>query len=321
MRKQLLVVAITIFSFFSAALAADYPGRPITLIVPFAAGGPTDTLARIFAERMSKSLGQPILIENVVGAGGSLGVGRVVHAAPDGYTISVGNWSTHVLNGAMYSLGYDLINDLEPVAPLPGGPQIVVTRKGVPASNLGELIAWLKGRQTTVGAAGVGSASHVSALLFERQTGVNFTYVHYRGAGPALADLAGGHIDLMFDQSVTSLPQVRGGAIKSYAVTSPMRLASAPDIPTVDEAGLPKFYVAVWHGLWAPKGTPANIIARLNAAVCDALADSTVQQILAMAGQNVPETDQRSPAALGSLQKAEIAKWWPILKAASIKVE
>jgi len=321
MRKHLFAFLIAAFSCVGSAGAEDYPAKPVTFVVPFAAGGPTDTLARTLAEPLSAALGQSIVIENVAGAGGSIGVGRAVRAAPDGYTISVGNWSTHVVNGAIYALGYDLINDLEPIAVLPSSPQLIVTKKGVPADNLGELISWLKRNQAAVGTAGIGSASHVSALFFQGKTGAQFALVHYRGAGPAMNDLVGGHIDLMFDQSANSLPHVRSGRIKAYAVTNKMRLASAPEIPTVDEAGLPNFYIAVWHGLWAPKGTPPDVITKLNTAAMKALAQPSLQKRFADLGQDLPEPDQRIPAALAALQKAEIDKWWPILRAAKIKGE
>lgn len=319
MRKWLLVAAAALLLHAPSGRAADYPTSPITLVVPFAAGGPTDTLGRMLAERMSATLGQSVIVQNIAGAGGSVGVGRVVHAAPDGYTVSLGNWSTHVLNGAIYSLDYDLIKDLKPVALLPSAPQLIVTRKDIPATNLKDLIAWLKGREVTVGTAGVGSAGHVSSLLFERQTGAKFVYVHYRGAGPAMIDMVGGHVALMFDQASNSLPHVRAGEIKVFAVTSRARLASAPDIPTVDEAGFPNFHVSVWSGLWVPKATPDSIVAKLNAAVRTALSDRVLREKLAALGLDMPTGDDVSPMALASLQHAEIGKWWPIVKAANMK--
>jgi tripartite-type tricarboxylate transporter receptor subunit TctC len=270
---------------------------------------------------MSKSLSQPIIIENVSGAGGSVGVGRAVHASPDGYTLSVGNWSTHVINGAMYALRYDLLNDLEPIARLPSAHQLIVARKGVAANSLSELVGWMKGRTTLVGTAGVGSASHIGAVLFQSETGARITPVHYRGTAPAMIDLIAGQIDVMFDQAGNSLPQVRDGAIKAYAVTSAVRLQTAPDIPTVDEAGLPHFYVEVWHGLWAPKGTPTEVVAKLNAAAQDALRDPLVRERLTALGLSFPDPADGSPIALGVLQKSEIAKWWPIVKSADIKGE
>jgi tripartite-type tricarboxylate transporter receptor subunit TctC len=321
--RKLALVAIVIASAWAPSLAhaSDYPARPITLIVPFAAGGPTDTLARKLSEHMSRTLGQSVIIENVVGAGGSVGVRRVVRAATDGYTIGIGNWSTHVVNGAIYRLDYDLINDLKPVSLLPSAPQLIVTRSDLPANNLGELIAWLKEHTATVGTAGVGSAGHASTLLFEKETGLRLSVVHYRGAGPAMIDLIGKHIDLLFDQSTTSLPHVRNGAIKAFAVTSPTRLPSSSDIPTVDEAGLPKFYITVWHGLWAPRGTPNDIVERLNSAVRAALRDPSLRDQFTAVGQTVPAPEQMSGGALAAVQRADIEKWWPIIRAANVAVQ
>jgi tripartite-type tricarboxylate transporter receptor subunit TctC len=321
MKKQLLLATAVAIAYVTPAMAQVYPARPITFVVPFAAGGPTDTLARTLAEPMSALIGQTIVVENVAGAGGSLGVGRVAHAAPDGYTVSIGNWSTHVINGAIYTLQYDLLKDFEPVALLPSSPQLIVAKKGTPATTLAELIAWMKTTKALVGTAGVGSATHVSGLFFESVAGVQFSFVPYRGAGPAMQDLVAGHIDVMFDQSSNSLPQVRSGAIKAYAVTKSARLASTPDIPTVDEAGLARFYISVWHGLWVPKGTSRDVIAKLNAAAVKALANPGLQKRFAELGQDLPELNEQTPAALGALQEAEIAKWWPILKTANVKAQ
>lgn len=321
MRGKYLICALAIFGCFDGACAQVYPSRPITVVVPFAAGGPTDTLARTLAEQMRASLGQPIIIENVTGAGGSIGVGRVVRAAPDGYTIGIGNWSTHVVNGAIYPLAYDLLSDLEPVALLPSSAQLIVANNAMPAKDLGELIAWLKTNKASTGTAGAGSASHVGALYFQTFTGTHLSFVPYRGTGPALQDLIAGQIDLMFDQSSNSLPHVREGKIKAYAVTSRSRLASAPDIPTVDEAGLAGFYISVWHGLWAPKGTSKDVVAALGTAVGHALADPTLARRLAALGQEIAPQSRQPQQALAKIQKAEIEKWWPIIKAANVRGE
>jgi tripartite-type tricarboxylate transporter receptor subunit TctC len=303
------------------AWSQSFPSRPVTVVVPFAAGGPADALARIVGDRMRVSLGRQVVIENVAGAGGSVGVGRVVRSPPDGYTVGIGHWSTHVINGAIYDLPYDLVRDLEPVAQLPATAQLIVSKKTIPARDLKEFIAWLKTNEVTAGTAGPGSASHVSEVFFENLTGTRFTFVPYRGTGPAMNDLIAGQIDLIVDQASNSLPQVKAGTIKAYAVTSKARLASAPDIPTADEAGLPGFYTSVWYGLWVPKGTPRDVIAKLNAAAVDAMADPGVRTRMATLGLDIPPREQQTAEALGALQKAEIEKWWPIVKAAGIKGE
>jgi tripartite-type tricarboxylate transporter receptor subunit TctC len=305
------------------ASAQTYPERAIRLIVPFAAGGPTDVLARALGERIRAALGQPVLIENVTGAGGSIGVGRVVAAAPDGYTVSIGHFGTHVANGAIYPLKYDLLNDLDPVARLPSNPMIVVMRKNFPAANLKELVERLKANpgKISAGTAGAGSGSHIAGLLLQRLSGVQLSFVPYRGTGPALQDLVAGQIDMAVDNPATALPQLRAGTIKAYAVTAKSRMAAAPDIPTVDEAGLPGLYFFNWKALWAPARTPKDVIGRLNAAVVDALADKTVRARLADLGQEIYPRDQQTPEALHIFQKAEIEKWWPIIKAANIKAE
>ncbi|HMA72144.1 MAG TPA: tripartite tricarboxylate transporter substrate-binding protein [Xanthobacteraceae bacterium] len=303
------------------AHAQTYPTRPITMNVPFAAGGPTDTIARVIAQRMSMTLGQSIIIENVTGADGTIGVGRVARAAPDGYMLSVGQWSTHVLNGAAYALPYDLLNDFDPVALLTTNPLIIVTHKGVPASNLKELIDWLKANPES--AMGIGSMSHrVSAVYFQNLTGTRLTLVPYRGAAPAIQDMMAGQIQLMFDQAATSLPLVRAGSTKPYAVTAATRLAAAPNLPTVDEAGLPGFHIAVWTALWAPHATPRAVIDKLNAAAVEAVADPAVRKRLTEElGQDIPPREQQTPEALHAYQKAEIEKWWPLIKAANIRPE
>jgi tripartite-type tricarboxylate transporter receptor subunit TctC len=303
--------------------AQSYPNRPITIIVPFAAGGPTDVLARVLGERMRAALGQPVLIENVTGAGGSIGVGRVVSSPPDGYTISIGHFGTHVANGAIYPLKYDLLKDLDPVARLPSNPMIFVTRKNFPAANLKELLERLKANSGKIaaGTAGAGSGSHIASLLLQSLTGVQLSFVPYRGTGPALQDLVAGQIDLIIDQASNCLPQVRQGTIKAYAVTATERLASAPEIPTVAEAGLPGLLMEVWSGMWVPHGTPRPIVDRLNGAVVAALREPAVREKLAGVGLDGPPAGQEAPEALGAFQQAEVAKWWPIIKAANVTVE
>jgi tripartite-type tricarboxylate transporter receptor subunit TctC len=312
-------------AFGNVAIAAEqfYPSRPITMIVPFAAGGPTDTIARILAEHMRVSLGQPVILENVTGAAGSIGVGRVARAAGDGYTLVIGVWGTHVLNGAIYPLQYDLLKDFEPISLLASNPMVIVAKKVMPAKDLMELIAWLKANpdKASAGTTGTGGASHVAAILFQKETGTRFQFVPYRGLAPAMQDLVAGQIDMMIDNPATSLPQARAGTIKAYATTAKARLAAAPDIPTADEAGLPGFNVSQWTALWAPKGTPKDIIAKLNEAVVESLADKNVLVRLADLGQSVAPRDQQTPESLGAYQKAEIEKWWPIIKAANIKGE
>lgn len=307
----------------AAAPAQVYPSRPITMVVPFAAGGPVDTVARILSEPMRATLGQSIIVENVTGAAGSIGVGRVARAAPDGYTLSIGHWSTHVVNGAIYPLPYDLLRDLEPIVLLPSNPMIVVSKNAVPAKNLNEFVGWIKANEGKVsaGTAGAGSATHVAGVYFQNVTGTRFQFVPYRGTGPALQDLVAGQIDFIVDQASNSLQHVRDGKIRAYAVTASARLPSAPDIPTVAEAGLPSLDISVWYGLWAPKGTPKEIIAKLNAAAVQALSEPTVRQRFAELGLDMPPRDRLTPEALAAYQKAEIEKWWPVIKGANIKTE
>jgi len=319
-----LTAVSSILGAVAPAAAQAYPSRPITLIVPFGAGGPVDTLARTLIEPMRVSLGQPVLIENVTGASGTIGVGRAVRAAPDGYTVSIGNWPSHVVNGAIYSLPYDLLKDFAPVARLPSNPYVIVARKDLPAKDLKELIAWLKANpdKATEGTAGPGAGQHISGVYFQNVTGTRFQFVPYRaGSSEIMRDLVAGHIDLTFDQAITALPHVRNGAVKAYAVTSNTRLAAAPDIPTVDEAGAPGVYISTWYGMWVPKDTPQEVIRKLTAAAMDALADPAVRARLIGLGQEIPPREQQTAEALAAHHKAEIEKWWPLIKAANIKAE
>ena len=320
---QLAASAVALPAVSRSAFAQAYPTKPITIVVPFAAGGPTDTIARLLAERFRASLGQTVIVENATGAGGTIGVGRAARAAPDGYTISLGQNGSHVVTGATYSnLPYDLLNDFEPLSLLCIAPFVVVAKKSVPANDLKSFIAWLKANpDRTVGTAGQGSISHVCGLIFQNVTGSRLQFVPYRGTAPAMQDLVAGQIDMMISDPVTSMPQVRGGNIKIFGVAADTRLPSAPDVPTVDEAGLPGYHVALWHGLWMPKGTPKPIMTTLNAAVVGALADPAVRGKLADLGQDVYPPERQTAESLGALQKAEIAKWWPIIKAGNIKVE
>jgi tripartite-type tricarboxylate transporter receptor subunit TctC len=322
--KRLITAAIVAALTGGPLAAADtFPSRPITIIVPFAAGGPTDALARILGDRMRQILGQPIVVEDVTGAGGTIGVARAVHAAPDGYTLSIGHLGTHVINGAIYPLNFDLVKDLEPVATIASNPMMVVSRNDIPAKNLSELIAWIRAHdgKVTAGTAGVGSGAHFSGVYFGQQIGSKLQFVPYRGTGPALLDLVAGQIDLIVDQASNSLAQVKAGKIRAYAVTSARRLAAAPDIPTVDEAGLPGFHVELWSGIWVPKGTPKNVVGKLNDAIVGALGDPAVRKRMEEAGLDIPSRDKQTPEGLAAYQRAEVNKWWPMIKDANIKVE
>src|SRR5262245_13807406 len=323
MRKHSLIAAFAVLLAGIGGIAAQtYPSRPITIVVAFAAGGSGDTIARILADHMRGELGQTIVVENVGGAAGSIGVGRVARAAPDGYTISAGNWPTHVLNGAIFpSLGYDVLTDFEPISLIATESVVIVGKKAVPADDLKGLIAWLKANpdKASAGTTGPGGVGHVVGVFFQKETGTQFQFVPYRGVGPAMQDMIAGQIDIMFDTAANSVPQVRAGNVKGFAVTAKTRLTVAPDLPTADEAGLPGFYMSNWRGLWAPKGTPADIIAKLNGAVRSALADPAVQKRLIELGQELLPADQLTPEALGALQRAEIERWWPVIRAAKIK--
>lgn len=315
------VVLTTLIAGVTASVAQPYPSKPITMIVPFAAGGPTDALARVLADRMRQTLGETILVENVTGAGGTIGVTRAVKSAPDGYTLSIGHLGTHVINGAMYTLPFDLINDLDPIALVASNPMMIVSKNDVPAKNLKELIAWIKAKdgKVTAGTAGVGSGAHFSGIFFEQLIGTHLQFVPYRGTGPALLDLVAGQIDIIVDQASNSLPQVQAGKIRAYAVTDQKRLAAAPAIPTVAEAGLPELQIELWSGVWVPKGTPKDVVAKLNGAIVEALADPAVKKRFAEVGLDVPPVAKQTPAALAAHQRAEVKKWWPMIKAANVK--
>src|SRR5262245_23445034 len=326
MTDVIRIIAITALAALTSlprAHAQVYPTRPITMNVPYAAGGPLDVMVRVVADGLRTALGQTIVIENVAGAGGSLGVGRAARAAPDGYTISAGNWSTHVANGAIYPLAYDLRRDFEPVSLLPYEANVIIARKDFPANTLAELIAWLKQNpdKASAGTSGIGGPSYMAAAFFQMRTGTRFTLVPYRGAGPALLDLVAGQLDIMSTGPAIALPPIRAGTVQVYPVTAKDRMAAAPDIPTTDEAGLPGFYFSAWAGLWVPKGTPPAIIDKLDTAVRKALADPAIRRRLAVLAIEVPPPEQLGPERLGTLHKAEIDKWWTIIQEAGLKGE
>jgi tripartite-type tricarboxylate transporter receptor subunit TctC len=305
------------------APAQTFPARPITIVVPFPAGGPTDTLGRVLADRMRNALGQSVIIENLTGAAGTIGSTHVARSLPDGYTLILGHWQTHVVNGATYSLPFDVVNDFEPISLIADCPVWLVGKSALPPQNLPELIAWLKENpgKATVGIGGAGGGADVVGTYFQKNTGTSFQFVPYRGAAPIMQDLLAGHIDLTFTQVASALAQFRAGQVKAYAVMAKSRWAAVPDTPTSDESGVPGLYASFWHGLWAPKGTPKNIVTKLDAAVVETLADATVRQRFIELGQEPWPRDKQSPEALAAQQKAEIEKWWPIIKAAGIRAE
>jgi len=322
--KRVLAAGCMFATMIAVAVAQPYPSRPITMVVPFGAGGPTDALARIMAQRMSTALGQTVLVENVTGASGTVGISRVVRSAPDGYTIILGNWPAFVVASMTNTISYDVLADFEPIAQMPNNPYIVVSKNDLPAKDLKELVAYLKANpgKVSVGTGGAGTGQHVSGVYFQKATGTDFNFVPYRaGSSNVMRDLVAGHIDLTFDQAISALPFVRNGQVRAYAVTAKTRLSSAPDIPTVDEAGAPGVYISTWFGLWAPKGAPAEALTRLSAAALEALADPAVSKRLIDLGQEIPPADQQTPAALSALLKAEMDKWGPIIRGAGIKAE
>jgi len=323
MRLTLLALVAVCCVIAKPAAAQVYPSRPITVIVPVPPGGVADPIARILADHMSAQLGQPMVIENVTGAGGSIGVARAARAAPDGYTLSIGNWLSHVGASAVYPVQYDVLKDFAPVSLLTVSPVLVIAKSNFPANDLKEMIAWLKANpdQASAATVGVGSAAHVSGAYFQRVTGTRFHFVPYRGGGPAMQDLVGGQVDLQFSEGTTALPAVRSHQVKTYAVMAPTRWFATPDVPTVDELGVPGLYLTFWHGLWVPKGASKQIIAKLNAVVVDALADPTVRRRLTDIGQEILPREQQTPEALAAYHKAETEKWWPFIRAADIKRE
>jgi tripartite-type tricarboxylate transporter receptor subunit TctC len=317
MRRLLVALALSTLAGAVGAHAQTYPSRQITLVVPFPPGGSTDAAARILAERMRASLGQPIVIENVGGAGGSIAVGRVARAAPDGYTIDIGQWDTHV-GSIIYKLDYDLEKDFEPIGLISSNPQLMVAKNDLAANNLAELVTWMKANPGKINFVNQNAAANVSGVLFENLTKQKVQFIPYRGAGPAMTDLVAGTVDLLVVQGAVALPQIRAGKIKALANLSPQRSASMPDIPTADETGVPGLYMSGWFGFFAPKGTPKDIIARLNAATVEALADPAIQKRFMELGLDVAPREQQTPEGLAAFQKAEIDKWWPIIKAAGI---
>jgi tripartite-type tricarboxylate transporter receptor subunit TctC len=325
MRKWLTVVVATLLGLGStgAARAENFPTRAITMIVPFPAGGATDTLARFLAEKMRAILGQSVIIENVAGAAGSIGVGRAVRSAPDGYTLSIGTSTTHMLTGGLYALSFDLLKDLEPVIQIGSEPLLIVGRKSLPADDLKGLIGWLKANpdRASVGIAGVGATGHLTGISFQKETGTKFQFVPYRGNAPAMQDLLAEQIEFMIEPSSNFKSLVGAGSVKPFAITGKARLPSWPDIPTADEAGVPGFFASLWYGLWVPKDTPKDIIAKLNATMVQALADPSVQKRFEELGIQMTPLQQQSPEALRAFQQAEAERWWPIIRAANLKGE
>ncbi len=318
-----MVAAILALASPQMAAAQGYPTRPVTMIVPFPAGGATDTLARFLAEQMRPILGRPVVIENIGGAAGSLGVGRAVRSAADGYTLSIGTSTTHMLTGGLYALPFDLLADLEPIIQIGSEPLLIVGKKDLPADDLKGLIGWLKANpdKASVGVAGVGATGHLTGISFQKETGTKFQFVPYRGNGPAMQDLLSGQIDFMIEPSSNFRSLLGAGSVKPYAITGKARLPSSPDIPTADEAGLPGFFASLWYGLWVPKDTPKDIVARLNAIMVQVLADPQVQKHFAELGIGITPPAQQSPQSLRAFQKAEAERWWPIIKASNIKVD
>ena len=312
---------VALLALVPAALADTYPSHPITLLVGFPPGGPTDTLGRILADAMQPSLGQSIVVETVSGASGTIATGRVVHAAADGYTIGLGNWTSHVGSPAIYALDYDILKDLQPVSLLAASPLWIVGQNALPPKTAAELIAYLKAKTepTTFGTIGAGSAAHLCGLFFAQKIGARLQYVPYRGGAPAMTDLIGGHVDLSCLEASQTLSNVEAGRFKAFAVMGEQRWPKSPDTPTMIESGVPGLSISFWHGLWTTKGTPQAAVDRLDGAVKTALANPAVRQKIEALGQVIFPADQQNPQALVAYHKAELDKWWPIIKAAGIK--
>ena len=319
---RLVFAAICSVALGIASVAAQpYPSRPVNMIVPYPPGGPTDTLARIFAERLRAALGQPVVIENVGGGAGSIGVARAARAAPDGYTINFGNVASHVFSTVVFKLQYDVLTDLEPVALMTTSPMWLLSGVKLPANNLKELIAWLKANPDKASAAvvGPGSPAHLCGVYFQNSTGTKFQFVPYKGAGPAMQDVMGGQVELTCLEASATRAHVQAGKLRAYALLSKSRWPGAPEVPTIDEAGVPGLYLPFWHGLWVSKGTPREAVAKLNSAVVEILADPAMQKRLTELGVEIPPRDQQTPEALRAFLKGEIDKWRPIIEAANIK--
>ena len=324
MQRVFFVAIIFLATSFVSALAQNYPSRPITVIVGLPAGSATDVLVRVLGERMKSTIGQSLIVENITGAGGTIGTARAARAAPDGYTLSAGNVGTHVVSPATYpNIQYHPINDFEPVAMFVTNPYWLLAKKALPPKDLMELIAWLKANpdKGSVAMVGTGGIDQIVGTYFQKQTGTRFQFVPYRGGGPAIQDLVAGHVDLRFDPVSNSMAQVRSGQVKVYAIMGKARSPAAPEIPTTDELGVPALHVTFWFGFWAPKGTPKPIVARLNAAVTEALSDPAVRQRITELGAEIPPREQQTPEGFAAFHQAEVDKWWPFIKAADIKVQ
>jgi len=325
MKKLLPAIAfVALLAVAVSAQAQSYPTRPVSMIVPYPPGGPTETLGRIFAERFRIALGQPVIMENVAGAAGTIGTTRAVRAAPDGYTINFSNVASHVFASIVYTnLKYDVLTDLEPIALLTTSPFWLIASSSVPARDLPELIAWLKANpaRATFGIVGTGSPAHLCGVHFQNLTGAKLNFVPYRGAGPVIQDLIGGQISLSCLEATANRPVVQSGKIRAFALLAKNRWPPMPNVPTADEGGVKGLYLPFWHALWVPKGTPAAIRARLNAVAVEALADDAMRKRLIGIGVELPPREQQTPEALRAFHRAEIDRWRPIIEAAKIKPE